>query len=246
MFGILKSPMMVQLERQGSRLIMSGLRNQSRTLVVVGQKKDKKRGNQRIFIPRSIMGSKSLNEDRKPSTEVAHDLPLSYQEMDNATLVTLGNLGMHQACKEMLKRHIMDVDSCDYDAASRKFKEISKKNLQGAWILNIPYKVGIGLALCAAVGSFPMVFDLGTATWFNKYYVTTDVPEPRDLETALEVGSWTWNVRSVYFVCGRLFGLCLGWHNLSTPAFCITIQLVVDGAPSRSDLFFPLVPSICK
>lgn len=24
-------------------------------------------------------------------------------------------------------------------------------------------------------------------------YVTTDIPEPKDLETVLECGSWTWN-----------------------------------------------------
>eukprot|EP00980_Cylindrotheca_fusiformis_P012932 scaffold3235_cov83-Cylindrotheca_fusiformis.AAC.3 len=31
------------------------------------------------------------------------------------------------------------------------------------------------------------------AIWFNDLYVTTDIPEPRDLETRLEVGAWTWN-----------------------------------------------------
>ncbi len=36
------------------------------------------------------------------------------------------------------------------------------------------------------------VFDLNTALWFNEYFVTADVAEPADLETWLEVGSWTW------------------------------------------------------
>ena len=38
-----------------------------------------------------------------------------------------------------------------------------------------------------------MVFDINTVKWFNEYFVTTDVPEPQDLETILEVGSWSWN-----------------------------------------------------
>jgi hypothetical protein len=40
--------------------------------------------------------------------------------------------------------------------------------------------------------AFPMVFDLYTASYFNTLYVTTDIPEPKDLETVLEVGNWTW------------------------------------------------------
>ena len=137
---------------------------------------------------------KGVKEDRKPTATVASALPLSYQEMDNPTLVTLGNLGEHGACREMLKRHIMDVDSCDYDTAVAKYQEIGKKNLEGTLFSNLPYQIGIAGALVAAFGSFPMVFDLGTAAWFNEFYVTTDLPDARDLETPLEVGAWTWNV----------------------------------------------------
>jgi len=142
--------------------------------------------------PRSMY--RGIQGDKKPTATVANALPLSYQEMDNATLVTLGNLGEHGACREMLKRHIMDVDSCDYDTAVAKYQKIGQKNLEGTWLLNLPYKIGITGALVAAFGSFPMVFDLGTATWFNEFYVTTDLPDARDLETPLEVGAWTWNV----------------------------------------------------
>jgi hypothetical protein len=41
--------------------------------------------------------------------------------------------------------------------------------------------------------SIPMIFHLDTVLWFNDYYVTSDVPEAKDLETPLEVGSWAWN-----------------------------------------------------
>jgi hypothetical protein len=54
-------------------------------------------------------------------------------------------------------------------------------------ILTIPYKVGIVGGMAAAVATVPLCFDLNTALWFNECYVTTDVPEGKDLETWLEV-----------------------------------------------------------
>ena len=214
MLGLIKSPMVAQMERQCSRVAMTALRNQTRTLMSpnVGER-NKHHGMKRIFVPRSQR--KGIKEDRKPTVALAHALPLSFSEMDNSALVTLGNLGDHEACVEMLKRHIMDVDKCDYDKACETFNEISKKNIQGSWILNLPYRLGIGAAVIAAFGSFPMVFDISTATWFNEFYVTTDVPEPRDLETPLEVGAWTWNVRIVEFrLCRTFFDRFLTKLNL--------------------------------
>ena len=125
MLSLLKSPMVAQLERQGARVAMTALRSQKRTLMVphVAQR-NKHHGVKRIFVPRGQR--KGIKEERKPTVALANDLPLSFQEMDNSTLVTLGNLGEHDACVEMLKRHIMDVDSCDYDTASVKFKEIGR------------------------------------------------------------------------------------------------------------------------
>jgi len=38
-----------------------------------------------------------------------------------------------------------------------------------------------------------MIFHLETVDLFNNLYVTSDRPEPKDLETPLEVGSWAWN-----------------------------------------------------
>lgn len=220
MQSLFKSPMIAQLERRVGTMTVLRQQQQKRTLMVphVGQR-NQKLGLKRVFVPRS-QRIKGLKQDAKPTIALAHDLPLGFSEMDNTTLVTLGNLGEHEACVEMLKRHIMNVDNCDYDAASVKFKEISKRNAQGTWILNLPYKIGIGAALTAAFGSFPMVFELSTATWFNEFYVTTDVPEPRDLETMLEVGSWTWNVRHIFChffiddsrMFGLLFSLVLCMH----------------------------------
>lgn len=49
--------------------------------------------------------------------------------------------------------------------------------------------VGIVGGIGSAVACLPMIFDEDTARWFNELYVTTDVPEPADLETWLEVTS---------------------------------------------------------
>ena len=87
----------------------------------------------------------------------------------------------------------MSVDDVDYDQATETLEEIAKFNRDAMTAYKIPYFIGIGGGMIAAFGSLPMVFDLHTAMWFNEIYVTTDVPEQRDLETMLEVGSWTWN-----------------------------------------------------
>lgn len=125
--------------------------------------------------------------------ELAQSMPLHFREMDNSTLVTLGTLGEQNALREMLTRHIMTVDRVPYEQACEKFAEIDKVNYEGMYLLTLPYKVAMVTALTAGFASFPLVFDLGTAEWFNTNFVTTDVPGSEDLETMLEVGAWTWN-----------------------------------------------------
>jgi hypothetical protein len=113
--------------------------------------------------------------------------------MDNIALVTLGEMGNFGARKEILTRHIMTIDKVSHEDAMEKVNEIEAKNLENMSLLSVPYQVGITVGLTAAFASIPLCFHLPTAEWFNHYYVTTDVPEPKDLETFLEVGSWTWS-----------------------------------------------------
>lgn len=87
----------------------------------------------------------------------------------------------------------MSVDSCSYDTADKQYQAISKANKEYMFMLALPYQIGIVTAVSMGVLSLPMVFHEGTAMWFNHHFVTTDVPDPKDLETYLEVGSWTWN-----------------------------------------------------
>jgi len=127
-----------------------------------------------------------------PSIDKAEDMKAKLSEMENETLLTIAHMGNHQAGCEVLKRHIMATEGVDYKEACVLFAKIEAAN-QGFNLVVLPYVVGIGAGMLAAFGSLPLVFDLNTAIWFNEACVTTDVPDPRDLETMLEVGSWTWN-----------------------------------------------------
>lgn len=135
----------------------------------------------------------ALQRYKKPDLLKAQLMPLSMQEMDNSILVTLGELGHYRARIEIMKRHIMCQDRANYEQACEKYKIISKKNRENMYLLSLPYHIGMGVAVAAGLIALPMVFHLPTAEWFNTHYVTTDVPVPADLETLLEVGSWTWN-----------------------------------------------------
>ena len=81
-------------------------------------------------------------------------------------------------------------------------------------LLSLPYQIGIGMGVTAAFASIPLVFDLSTAEWFNKLYVTTDVPEPEDLETMLEV-----RICMLYDVVYRVFKI------LTWPPFRLVLGL---------------------
>lgn len=90
-------------------------------------------------------------------------------------------------------RNVMAVDGVDWLTASEVVKHIGKRDTELLWLMTMPYKVGIAGGLTAAVGCVPMVFNRTTAEVVNAKFVTSDVPEPQDLETCWEVGAWAWN-----------------------------------------------------
>lgn len=145
--------------------------------------------NARRAVPKVVSFS-TVSEDRV--AKFAKDLPISIKEMDNTTLITLGALGQVGALEEILKRHIMATDESSYEEASAVFKEIEQSNKKHNWIFEKPYQLGMSIGVVGACASVPLVFDLDTVQWFNENYVTADIPEPKDLETWLEVGSWSW------------------------------------------------------
>jgi len=138
-------------------------------------------------------GLRALSSEAGAGSDDYKNIARHVCELDNDTLVLLAVEGDPDACKERLVREIMAVDEVSWDDAQPRIKEISAANNEGMGLTTMPYKVGIVGAVTAGLATFPLCFDLNTALVFNDLYVTTDVADDKDLETWLEVGSWTWN-----------------------------------------------------
>eukprot|EP00618_Florenciella_parvula_P008116 CAMPEP_0119542782 /NCGR_PEP_ID=MMETSP1344-20130328/53778_1 /TAXON_ID=236787 /ORGANISM="Florenciella parvula, Strain CCMP2471" /LENGTH=260 /DNA_ID=CAMNT_0007587041 /DNA_START=26 /DNA_END=808 /DNA_ORIENTATION=+ len=131
-------------------------------------------------------------EGVKPTLDVAKEMPREYYEMSNKLIVKLSIAGDEDAVAERLTREVMYVDSLDYEAALAKLKAIDDACNAGKTLNDLPYKAGALTAYVAALASIPLCFHLDTCLWFNEGFVTTEVAEAKDLETWLEVGSWSW------------------------------------------------------
>lgn len=107
----------------------------------------------------------------------------------------------------------MHVDKVDWDAAQPRLKEMREYNKENRSLITLPYTVGIVSSVIAGFASFWLVFDLETALAFNTAYVTTDVADPEDLETILEVGAWTWNWMEPPLGQISFFLLCLQYSR---------------------------------
>lgn len=127
------------------------------------------------------------------SVDEARKMAKNYDEMPNDVLLTMAVMGDQEAREERLIREIMAVENLSWEEAQPIFMKMVRSNRKSLWFATLPYKIGITTAVTAAFVSIPMIFHLDTVMWFNEFYVTSDVPEPKDLETPLEVGSWAWN-----------------------------------------------------
>jgi hypothetical protein len=134
----------------------------------------------------------SVAGERQVSIETAKAMPKLYYEMPNDVLLTMAVMGDQEAREERLIREIMSVDDVDWDGAQPIFHDMVNSNRKGLFLATLPYKIGIFAAVGGAAISIPMIFHLETVLWFNELYVTTDVPDDKDLETPLEVGSFAW------------------------------------------------------
>eukprot|EP00560_Eucampia_antarctica_P008688 CAMPEP_0197826240 /NCGR_PEP_ID=MMETSP1437-20131217/3217_1 /TAXON_ID=49252 ORGANISM="Eucampia antarctica, Strain CCMP1452" /NCGR_SAMPLE_ID=MMETSP1437 /ASSEMBLY_ACC=CAM_ASM_001096 /LENGTH=184 /DNA_ID=CAMNT_0043426589 /DNA_START=179 /DNA_END=730 /DNA_ORIENTATION=- len=131
-------------------------------------------------------------KDGKPTLLYAKAMPNDYASMRHEQILQLCAEGEAKAFREAVIRNVMAVDEVEYKDAAVTFVEISKVNRKWMTIDYIPYKIGLSAAVISGVASFPLVFHLKTVHAFNERYVTADIPEPKDLETWLEVGSWSW------------------------------------------------------
>lgn len=119
-------------------------------------------------------------------------MPREMKELPNVVILSLAVSGDQQAREERLIREIMRVDNVDWVTGNETLARMKKDNRKNVRFFTLPYKIGIFFSVTAAFASFPLVFDLNTAIWFNEHFVTTEVPGHEDLETTLETGSWTW------------------------------------------------------
>jgi len=143
--------------------------------------------------PVVLQSSVATARGEPPTIELAKTMPRGFCDMSNEALCAYAAQGEHGAHRERLLREIMSVDGVSWNDAHTKLEEMEGVNKKMMFLATVPYKTGVGIAVGGAILSLPMVFDLNTALWFNEYFVTADVAEPEDLETWLEVGSWTWS-----------------------------------------------------
>ena len=140
--------------------------------------------------------STESEEDAKPVRPTLSEvqlLPRHVSEYSPELLISCALHGDPDAIRERLTREVMRVDGVEWREANAIVDEIHHSNDSGLGMLKFPYKVGIVIGFVSAWGCLPLVFDLSTAEAFNTAYVTTEHPQPEDVETWLEVGAWTWN-----------------------------------------------------
>lgn len=127
-----------------------------------------------------------------PTIQEAKDMPAHVCEVSNSTLLLLCELNVPAAIEERLVRNVMTVNNIEWPEAKAVVRKIQAAAVANKWLTFFPHQVGIAGALSSAVVCVPMIYHLPTALWFNERYVTTDVPEDKDIESFWEVSSWTW------------------------------------------------------
>lgn len=135
----------------------------------------------------------SFNSEGKPTIEYAKSMKTSFTSMSNMDIIHLASEGDPMANREVLTRHIMSVDNIEYDEAAKIFTKIREVHRGNVILHFAPYHLGLVVSLAGAAASFPLVFEYNTVMAFNDGWVTMDIPEPKDLETWLEVGAFSWN-----------------------------------------------------
>eukprot|EP00551_Chaetoceros_affinis_P002869 CAMPEP_0203638680 /NCGR_PEP_ID=MMETSP0088-20131115/4641_1 /ASSEMBLY_ACC=CAM_ASM_001087 /TAXON_ID=426623 /ORGANISM="Chaetoceros affinis, Strain CCMP159" /LENGTH=278 /DNA_ID=CAMNT_0050493369 /DNA_START=371 /DNA_END=1207 /DNA_ORIENTATION=+ len=133
-----------------------------------------------------------FNDDR-PTVEYAKLMPHGFGGMRHEQILQLCVEGSYSARKEAMTRNVMAKDSIGYEEAAKVVTKIIEDNRKGMWSAYLPYHFGMGISLFGAGISFPMIFDLNTVQAFNDRFVTAELPDLKDLETFLEVGSCSWS-----------------------------------------------------
>ena len=188
----------------------------ARTLRTLGARSLAARGTQSRLAAQKlpVVATQTRNFALAHKTEIDDErMPTTYADYSNHVLLMLSAHGDDQAIRERMVRDVMKVDSVDHLEAETKVQEIEQAAKSGLAMSRLPYRVGIAAALVAGFGSIPMCFDLHTVLWFNEQYVTMDVEDAKNLETWLEVGSWSWNWMEPPLGQASFFLLCLQYSR---------------------------------
>jgi hypothetical protein len=171
-----------------------------------------------------------------------------HRQMDNTTLVTLAALGVHKARVEVLIRHIMAVDDVSYPTAQSTFvNTIKKANHEGMYLLGLPFQIAVASSFCAGLASIPMVFHLPTVEYVNQFYVTVEEPPLADLETWLEVGSWSWMWMEPLLGVATFSILCLQYlrYEIETTRRNLFVEFMNDENRLVSYIAFSIFVAEC-
>ena len=161
-----------------------------------------------------VVATQTRNFALAHKTEIDDErMPTTYADYSNHVLLMLSAHGDDQAIRERMVRDVMKVDGVEHVEAEKTVSEIEQAAKSGLAMSRLPYRVGIAAALVAGFGSIPMCFDLHTVLWFNEQYVTMDVEDAKNLETWLEVGSWSWNWMEPPLGQASFFLLCLQYSR---------------------------------
>ena len=128
-----------------------------------------------------------------PKMAMARAMPLSVRDVGNDVLFGLASRGHNDACCEVLRRHIMVTDNVSYETAEETLKRIRVCNSRGQAKTAYTHVLLIASSVIAGFASFLLVFDINSVLYFNEHFVTMAVPDPKELDTTLEVGAWSWN-----------------------------------------------------
>jgi len=138
---------------------------------------------------------------RAPRVSTAQIQPRKYRECDNEILFVMSMQGDYGARKERLVRDVMRVEQVPWIEAREKVDgEINNANDSFAWLVRMPYQIGVWGGFIASVTSVPLVFHRGLAVWFCETFVHDDLPDGgiEDLDTFWKVGAWTWGWMEPY------------------------------------------------
>ncbi|CAE8589107.1 unnamed protein product [Polarella glacialis] len=135
----------------------------------------------------------SQNVVRYPTLDEVRKMPTCFFELPSETLFLMAESGSYQACEERLIRDVMRVDGVEWPEANKVVHKMAAANDKMLGKTILPHKLGISTAVVSGIVSIPLIFHLPTVELFNRHFVTSDVPEPKDLETFWEIGAWSWN-----------------------------------------------------